>query len=94
MFVNGRKFVHYTIKKWTYDRFREAREKKEHVETEDLRMWALQASMQYTDSSFQFIASITWLNRFKKEFRISQRRVTKYVKQTEAQITRRNPTFN
>ena len=65
------------IKKWVCDRFVEARERKEHVETEDLRTWALQAAMQFPDVPLEFTASPAWLNHFKKEFRISQRRVTK-----------------
>ena len=42
--------------------------------------------MQFS-CSFEFTASPTWLNRFKSEFCISQRRVKKYIKQTE----RRSP---
>ena len=56
---------------------------KEHVETEDLRIWALQTAMQFPGVPLDFTASPAWMNRLKKEFRISQRRVTKYIKQTE-----------
>ena len=71
------------IKKWVYDRFVEARERKEHVGTEDLRTWALQAAMQFPNVPLEFTASPAGMNRFKKEYRISQRRATKYIKQTE-----------
>ena len=54
-----------------------------NVETEDLRTWALQAAMQFPDVPLEFTASPAWMNRFKKEYRISQRRITKYIEQTE-----------
>ena len=70
------------IKKWTYKRFQDARERKQHITTEGLRTWALQGVMQYESGNFTFETSPAWIKRFKKEFRIVQRRVTKYIKQT------------
>lgn len=71
------------IKKWTYDRFCEARQNQVPVTTRNLQEWALQASMQYDSEDFHFSASIAWTNRFKQEYHISQRKVTRYVKSTE-----------
>ena len=72
------------IKKWTYDRFIDARKEKNPVTTRNIQEWALQAAQQFRrDSSFFFQVSLSWANRFKQEYRIHQRKITRYVKPTE-----------
>lgn len=48
-----------------------------------MREWALQVGMQYISPQFNFTASLTWANHFKSDYRISQRKVTRYIKPTE-----------
>ena len=73
-----------TIKKWLYNRFVESRAAKIPVMTRNIQAWAMQAARQFESSSFTFYASYSWVARFKKEFHIGQRRVTRYIKPTEA----------
>jgi len=64
----------------TCSRFAVAREKKHLVTTRMIRFWALSAAMQYELSGFTFIiASGSWTDKFKQDFSIRQRKVTRYV---------------
>lgn len=74
---------YYAITKWTIYRFKEAQSRKSHVTTRNLQEWAMQAAMQYISDDFKFTASTSWVNEFKSKFRISQRKVTRFVKPTE-----------
>lgn len=73
------------IKNFTYAKFCEARNSRSPVTTRNVQEWALQAAQQFRDQDlkFSFIASKNWTNNFKQEFRIHQRKVTRYVKPTE-----------
>ena len=71
----------HAIQKWTYNRFKEARLEKKPIQTRNSQEWVLQATMQFRN--YKFKASLSWVNKFKKKFRIRQRRITKYVKSTE-----------
>lgn len=55
----------------------EARENNLQVTTRNLQEWALSASSQFPDLYFK--ASHSWLVRFKRQHKIRQRRITKYV---------------
>lgn len=71
------------IRQFVFDRFKEARMKKQPVETRTLQVWALQALGQFFPGQYNFTASTSWVIKFKRDFRISQRKVTKYCKPTE-----------
>ncbi|KAJ8668959.1 hypothetical protein QAD02_000218 [Eretmocerus hayati] len=71
------------IDKWTYDRFKECRERGKPVFTRDLRVWALQAARQFESSGHKFTASKSWIGEFKQKHRIRMRKITRYVKPTE-----------
>ena len=72
------------IKKWTLKNFNEARERKSPVSNRNLQEWALQASQQFKDlENFSFIASQSWIDNFKKEYNIVQRKVTSYIKPSQ-----------
>lgn len=72
----------YTIiNSWTYDRFVEARANNQQVTTRHLQQWALSAASQFEDFSFK--ASNSWVIKFKKEHKIKQRKITKYVSAIE-----------
>ncbi|GFY70869.1 HTH CENPB-type domain-containing protein [Trichonephila inaurata madagascariensis] len=78
----GNKFDKYAlIDSWTYDRFVEARENFHQVTTRNLQQWALSAAGQFKD--FEFKASERWVKKFKKEHKIRQRKITKYLSQKE-----------
>jgi len=62
---------------WTYDRFVEARANYKQGTTRNLQQWALIAASQFQDFSFK--AFDTWVMKFKKQHRIRQRKITKYV---------------
>jgi len=70
------------INSWTYDRFVEARNNYKQVTTRNLQQWALSAASQF--ENFSFKASRTWVIKFKKQHRIKQRKITKYVSAKEA----------
>lgn len=70
-----------TIDSWTYDRFTEARENLQQVTTRNLQQWALAAASQF--ENFDFKASLSWVNRFKRNHRIRQRKITRYVSERE-----------
>ena len=71
------------IKKWTYKRFCEAPQNQTPVTIRNLQEWALQAAMQYQSEKFHFQASATWTKEFKRNFKIRQRKVTRFIKSTE-----------
>jgi hypothetical protein len=84
-----------TIKTNVYDRFTEARNKNQLVTRRLLQQWAIAAAAQYNkpkeeqDSEehtnvFHFVASSTWLTNFLHDYRISNRRVVRYVSKKEA----------
>ncbi|XP_071574627.1 uncharacterized protein [Temnothorax nylanderi] len=70
-----------TINSWTYDRFVEARENFQQVTTRNLQQWALTAASQFTN--FDFKASESWVKKFKRNHKIRQRKITKYVSERE-----------
>lgn len=69
------------IDSWTYDCFVEARANYQQVTTRILQEWALSAASQFDD--FPFNASDTWVKKFKKQHKIRQRKITKYVSSKE-----------
>lgn len=72
------------IKDQTCERFVEARDNHEPVTMRNLQEWAMQAFMVVNgDEPGKFMASESWISRFKKEYRISQRKVTKFMKVVE-----------
>lgn len=73
----------YTIiDSWTYDRFTEARQINQQVTTRNLQQWALAAASQF--ENFDFKASNSWVENFKRKHRIRQRKITKYVSEKES----------
>ncbi|KAJ8688646.1 hypothetical protein QAD02_024441 [Eretmocerus hayati] len=70
------------VSNWVYERFREQRAAQLPVTTRNLQEWALQAAAQFCSTNFKFKASLSWINDFKKKFRIC-RKVSKFVKPTE-----------
>lgn len=70
------------IDSWTYDRFTEARQIYQQVTTRNLQQWALSAASQF--KNFEFKASNSWVERFKRKHRICQRKITKYVSKRES----------
>lgn len=67
-----------------YDRYLEARNNHEPVLTRNLQEWALEESLKISgDQLDTFVASDAWIKWFKKEFRIGQRKVTKFMKVIE-----------
>ena len=73
-----------TIKNWVYIRFVKARASKTPVTTRNIQEWAMQAARQFISEDFSFNASPTWVLKFKREYHIGQRKVTRYIKPTEA----------
>lgn len=63
-----------TIDSWTYDRFIKARENLQ-VTTRNLQQWALAAASQF--ENFNFKGSLSWVNKFKRNHRIRQRKITR-----------------
>ncbi|XP_036144190.1 uncharacterized protein LOC118646035 [Monomorium pharaonis] len=79
----GTVFDKYTIiDSWTYDRFIEARQINQQVTTRNLQQWALAAASQFED--FDFKASNSWFEKFKRKHRIRQRKITRYVSEKES----------
>ena len=72
------------INKWTFDRFVEARQDKKPVTTRMLKQWAIAGAMQYESTNFRFSASNRWVTKFKKKYKISSRKVTRYIKSAAA----------
>ena len=66
-----------------FKRFKEAREENKPVSTRNLQVWALQAAQQYRENGYKFNASKSWVIEFKEEYRIRQRKVTRYIKPSE-----------
>lgn len=66
-----------------YQKFCEYRDNNSPVTTRNLREWALHRSVRHESEDYSFCASTSWANRFKKEFRISQRKVTRYIKPSQ-----------
>ncbi|XP_076545771.1 LOW QUALITY PROTEIN: uncharacterized protein LOC117611086 [Osmia lignaria lignaria] len=77
------------IKKNVYDQFIETRRREQLVTRRQLQQWAMDAAMQFRDavnedgSNFQFTTSASWITNFLKVYRISNRRVVRYVSNKE-----------
>lgn len=69
------------IDSWTHDRFREARQVNQQVTTRNLQQWSLSAASQFPN--FEFKASNSWVEKFKRIHRVRQRKITKYVSEKE-----------
>ncbi|KAJ8960708.1 hypothetical protein NQ314_006019 [Rhamnusium bicolor] len=69
------------IDSWTYNRFVEARQADQQVTSRNLQHWALAGAAQF--KNFEFKASNSWVKRFKRKYKIRQRKITKYVTQSE-----------
>lgn len=69
------------IDSWTYDRFTEARQSNQQVTTRNLQQWGLSAASQF--DGFDFKASASWVERFKRNHRIRQRKITKFVSEKD-----------
>lgn len=65
------------ITNYTFEQFKLSREMKSPVHDSDLRRWALSKSNELKLDNF--VASHSWLNKFKNKFRISSRKVSKFV---------------
>ncbi|XP_046476181.1 uncharacterized protein [Neodiprion pinetum] len=72
-----------TIDSDTYERFLEARSSMEQVTTRTLQQWAMNAAFQFLSDEFHFIASKSWVERFKKKHGIRQRKITKFISHKE-----------
>ncbi|XP_025158805.1 elongation of very long chain fatty acids protein 7 [Harpegnathos saltator] len=80
------------IKRNVYDRFTEAREQRQLITRRLLQQWTMAAAVQYNkqgeeseehDKAFRFVASNTWLTSFLREYKISNRRVVRYLSKRE-----------
>ena len=71
-----------TVAKYTKEMFDDARARKIIVHDDDLRMWALHKSRELGLEHFH--ASAGWLHKFKSLYRISSRRITKFVSYRQA----------
>lgn len=69
------------IDSWTYDCFMEAKANCQQVTTRNLQQWALSAASQF--HNFPFKASNSWVKKFKKQHKIKQRKITRYVSAKE-----------
>ncbi|XP_023239398.1 uncharacterized protein LOC111638005 [Centruroides sculpturatus] len=70
------------IKEHTKQMFDEARDSYKIVKGNQLKIWALQKFLQL-NSSIKFTASDSWVAKFKKEYRLASRKITKLVNKTE-----------
>ncbi|XP_067140536.1 uncharacterized protein [Centruroides vittatus] len=70
------------IKEHTKQMFDEARGSYKIVKGNQLKIWALQKFLQL-NSSIKFTASDSWVAKFKKEYRLVSRKITKLVNKTE-----------
>lgn len=68
---------------WMLDRFVEAKEKLEQVTTRILQQWALACSVQFQSNTFKFTASNSWITSFKRQHKIRQKKIIKYVSERE-----------
>ena len=68
---------HKQISNHVYEKFFQSREQGIPVHDEDLRIWALERSseLQITD----FVASPSWVQKFKNRYNIVSRKITKFV---------------
>lgn len=57
----------------------EAQENLQQVTTRNLQQWA--AASQF--ENFHFKTSLSWMKRFKKNHRIRQRKITRYISKRE-----------
>lgn len=73
------------INRFVYDKFKEARDQSRPVRGFMLRNWALQEARRLKHASF--VASLTWLSNFKKNYGIRSRKVTKYTSTPELALT-------
>ncbi|XP_032675579.1 uncharacterized protein LOC116846167 isoform X2 [Odontomachus brunneus] len=80
------------IKRNVYDRFTEARKQKQLVTRRLLQQWAMTEAVQYNGkgtksakdgNAFRFVASNSWLTSFIREYKISSRRVVRYISKKE-----------
>lgn len=62
---------------YCYDKFKTARDSKAIVHDSDIRLWALYAANKVKLDGFT--ASNNWINKFKSQFRISSRKICKFV---------------
>lgn len=67
------------ISKFTHDKFTAAVELGFMVHDIDLKRWALQAQEEIGNLNPIFVASHSWVSRFKKSHRIVSRKVTKFI---------------
>ncbi|XP_076670275.1 uncharacterized protein LOC143369784 [Andrena cerasifolii] len=74
------------INNWTYDRFVEAKDKKQPVTTRMIQQWASVGAMQHQAEGMNFVALHGWVEKFKMKYRISKRKVTRYIKSRNALV--------
>lgn len=67
------------INEWTYRRFLGARSRKRLVTSKMLQQWATEKSEDFISPDFKFIASKAWVDRFKRDRMILQRRIIRFV---------------
>lgn len=67
------------INEYVFQRFREARENDFEVHGQDLRLWALEKADELQLPRESFVASDTWINRFKNNNQIVSRKITKFI---------------
>jgi len=65
------------ITKETYQQFKEARDNNKIVHDNDIRKWSLEIARQVSYDTFR--ASVSWVQKFKKKFKIVSRKITKFV---------------
>ena len=65
------------ITKETYQQFKEARDNNKIVHDNDIRKWSLKIARQVSYDTFR--ASVSWVQKFKKKFKIVSRKITKFV---------------
>ena len=67
----------FDVTKHCYAMFKEARDAKSPVHDSDIRRWALHRAEEI--GLLNFVASPVWVNRFKRKYRISSRKICKFT---------------
>ncbi|KAJ8672603.1 hypothetical protein QAD02_003862 [Eretmocerus hayati] len=71
------------IKGKTFEIFKDARAKRLPIHKRNVQEWAIQAALEFRSGQTRFCASNSWLDRFKGQYGIRQRKITRYLKPTE-----------
>ncbi|KAL1514381.1 hypothetical protein ABEB36_003648 [Hypothenemus hampei] len=71
------------INEQCFERFVENRKNHEQVTTRMIQQWAMATAFPYISEEFSFTAGLTWVQNFKKKYRIRQRKITKFINKSD-----------